>query len=260
MTTSKSFNRKLIKEQSAFVLLDSVIAFLRKHKISEVVIKQHLRHLMNGQGFTPAQGRFQKLIITYEDMGIIVATWYGNPKFLDKLGQPVPLSPTFGRYSIANLVRASRVRTTYRNAMELLRLSTSIRTDLLGNLLPTNRVFVLPGIEVPRAALVIQRYLDTSRRNSAAATDSRVMFLDRNCYVPELNVRDFSAIMRDVKDQSSAFMDSVDGQIEGRRLKKSNGKGKGEIGLFVFAWANSGKSKVSRMTSTKKTRLTDQID
>ena len=28
----------------------------------------------------------------YEDMGVLMTTWFSNPKFLDKTGQPVALT------------------------------------------------------------------------------------------------------------------------------------------------------------------------
>ena len=118
---------------------------------------------------------------------------------------------------------------------------------LLGNFVAQRREFVLPGFAVLRAALMIERYLDTLQRNSASDKKETVLLLERNCHVPEVNLKTIAPILRDIKRRGSVYIDSVDGDIEGLRRKRSRHKGSGEMSVHLFAWTRPARpAKVKR--------------
>ena len=117
-----------------------------------------------------------------------------------------------------------------------MRRSPSIKTNNGGSLVAVRRVFVLPEFEVPRAALVIERYLDTLKRNASGRKNKTTLLLERCCHVPEVDLKTIAPILRDIKGRGTAFMDSVDGEIEGCRVQRFKRKDVGEMGVLVFAW------------------------
>ena len=49
--------------------------------------------------------------------------------------------------------------------------------------------------------------------------------------------------MRDIRASGTAFMDSVDGQIEGIRSRQYKRGAKGEVGVVTFAWTKIGEQR-----------------
>ena len=133
-------------------------------------------------------------------------------------------------------MRAARVPISTAIAIQLMHRSPSITVDSLGNFVAQRREFVLPDFAVPRAALVIERYLDTLHRNSVSHKRQSVLLLERNCHVPEVNLKTIAPILRDIKKRGSAYIDSVNGDIEELRRKRSRRKGSGEMSVHIFAW------------------------
>ncbi len=233
----------LADHQGATALLTATIAFLRRNNIPKKLILECARRQLGGQRVGERVSRYRRLVDAYEDMGMIMSTWFSLPRFLDRESRPIPLTMTRGPHSVASLVRYSRVNVSPAVAIALMRRSPSIRIDAFGNLVAVKRVFVLPDFEVPRAALVIGRYLDTLRRNFSASGDGATLLLERNCHVPEVDLKRIAPILRDIKSRGTAFMDSVDGDIEAHRSRRSKRKGVGELGVFVFAWTGPSKNR-----------------
>ena len=225
-----------IKEQAARALRKSIDSFLRRSGVSAKSVGR-VRSSHNRSVDTLAL--YRKSMRAYENMGVLMATWFSDPKFLDKFGNPVPLSGSTGARSIAALIRRARVRISRNMALEFLRLSPSINSGVEGSFVPLRRVFVLPEFELPRAALVVERYLDTLSRNSIGRKRGTTLLLERGCYVPEIDLRAISPILRDMKERGTAFIDSTDGEIEACRLHRPRGGTTGEIGVVVFAWTKA---------------------
>jgi hypothetical protein len=224
---------ELAIQQGATALVGATLAFLRRNNIST---KSILKSVQKANGSPVSLYHYRRLVRAYEDMGIVMSAWYSLPKFLDSDSRPLPLKANRGVRSIASLVRLSRVRTPLPLAIEMLRRSPSVRIDAEGNFVAKKRVFVLPDFEVPRAALVIQRYLDTLRKNTSAQKNGASLLLERNCHVPAIDVRRISPILRDIKERGTAFMDSVDGDIEAHRTRKSRRNLVADLGVLIFAW------------------------
>jgi hypothetical protein len=237
-------------QQGATALLVATVAFLRRNNISNKVLSECLRPGNKPQRVVGRSRQYRRLISTYEDMGIVMSTWFSLPRFLDSESRPLPLAAGRGLRSIASLVRMSRVRISPTLALELMRQSPSIRIDARGNFVALKRVFVLPDFEVPRAALVIERYLDTLRKNSSAHRKGTALLLERNCHVPEIDLKKIAPILRDIKGRGTAFMDSVDGDIEAHRPRGSKRKAVGELGVLIFAWTRPSRTRISRSTRT----------
>jgi hypothetical protein len=239
-------NRKIagaVEHQSAHVLLAAVFAFLRRNGINDGWIGKCAREqLRSGRSRGPIR-QFRSITKAYEEMGTVLATWFANPRYLDASGQPVSLTVGRGPLSVGSLVKASRVRIPTSIAIKLLQSSSSVRFERDGRIRPTKRVFVLKGFEMPRAALVIQRFLETLRKNSSPRLDDAKLLLERNCHVSEVDIQSLTPVLRDIKERGSAFMDSIDGEIESRRVRKGSRKSGGEMGVLIFAWTRAGRVK-----------------
>src|SRR3984957_10541258 len=237
---------ELANQQGAAALLAATFEFLSRNKISRKIFLEALRRHRERQEPNGRIRQYKRLVRAYEEMGTVMSTWFSLPRFLDQNGLPIRLTATKGPHSIRSLVLSSRVKVSATVAIEMMRSSTSVRTDSHGRFIALKRVFVLPDFEVPRAALVISRYLDTLRRNSIAQKSGTTLLLERNCHVRKVDLKRISPILRDIQGRGTAFMDSVDGDIEALRTRKYRRNGVGELGVLIFAWtrpSNSGRSK-----------------
>lgn len=234
---------EIVNRQGANALLTATFAFLRTNNISKRLILDSARKSCDLQRPKANVRQYRNLVRAYEEMGIVMSTWFSLPRFLDKDCRPLPLTTARGPRSIWGLVRASRVSISPTAAIALIQRSPSVRADALGNLIAQRREFVLPGIAVPRAALVIERYLDTLSRNSSMNKRKRFLLLERNCHVPEVNLTTIAPILRDIKRRGSAYIDSVNGDLEGLRLKRSRRREAGEMSVHIFAWTRLSKAR-----------------
>ena len=229
----------LVREQAAKALLRATYAFLRSNKIaagsqSGADLSKHNE--------SKKLTLYRRAMRTYESMGVLMATWFTNPTFLDSFGNPMPLTSSKGPRSIVNLIRLSKVRVSSDIAIELLKSSPSVKSVGSDHFLALRRVFVLPEFEIPRAALVVERYLNTLRHNAQGRKRGATLLLERSCHVPQIDLQTFGPILRDIKERGTAFMDSTDGEIEACRLRRSRRSKRtvtGEVGVVVFAWTKS---------------------
>ena len=233
----------LVNQRGASALLSATFSFLCRNDIPKEFIIESIHKHYSRKKLNGGTRQYKKILRAYEDMGTIMSTWYSLPRFLDAGSRPLPATSERGPRSIASLVRYSRVNISASFAIQLMRKSPSVRIDAEGNLHALKRVFVLPEFEIPRAALVIERYLDTLRKNASAQKKGTTLLLERNCHVPELDLKAIAPLLRDIKDRGTAFMDSVDGDIEARRPKTSKRKGVGELGVLVFAWTRPSRAR-----------------
>jgi len=223
-----------VRIQGATVLISAIFSFLQKHGFTEGLISTLARDQIGGLKPKLNSRKFRQFVRAYEEMGMVLSTWYSNPVFLDREGNPVPLCFTRGSKSIRNLVRLSKVRVSARTAFSLMQLSSSIKFEPDGLAVPIRRVFVLPNFEIPRATLVVERFLDTLQKNSLVKNSGAQTLLERSCHVTSLDLERAGPILRDIKERGTAFMDSIDDEIEARR-RTSKSKF-GELGLLTFAW------------------------
>jgi hypothetical protein len=247
-STSDSAFLDVVNRQATDVLLSTMLAFLQANNISNQLILNSVRRNCRNQKPKQDVRQYRRLVRAYEDMGIVMSTWFSLPKFLDRECRPISLKSGSGPQSISSLVSASRVSISPSIALALMRRSSSVQFDSFGNAFALRREFVLPGFAVPRAALVIERYLDTLQRNSSSNRRRTVLLLERNCHVPEVNMRTVAPILRDIKKRGSAYIDSVNGDIEELRRKRSKRKGSGEMSVHIFAWTRLSKSRTPKST------------
>jgi hypothetical protein len=241
---------EVANRQGAYALLAATLAFLRTNNIPKHFVLDSVRKNYDKRNPKGNLRLYRKLVNAYEDMGIVMSVWFSLPRFLDKEYRPLPLVAGSGPRSVGGLVRASRVSISTPIAIELMRRSPSVRLDALGNLIAVRREFVLPDFEIPRAALVMERYLDTLHRNFSPRNRKGVLLLERNCHVPKVNLASITPVLQDIKRRGSAYIDSVNGDIEGLRLKRSRPKGTGEMSVHIFAW-----TRLSRVRKSKRVVL-----
>ncbi|MDT7555491.1 MAG: hypothetical protein QOI16_4565 [Pseudonocardiales bacterium] len=237
---SNSTGQEALNHQGASALLMATVGFLKSHRISKATILGLVKESYNQPASTSVRG-YRRLVRAYEQMGIVMSTWFSNPKFLDKDSRPLPITAGRGPRSIQSLLRASRVSLNSKDAEALMRRSPSTTCNSAGEIVAQRREFMLPEFEIPRAAMVVERYLDTLRRNSVPQTRKTVVLLERNCHVPEVNMRTIAPILRDIKGRGSAFINSVNGDIEGKRLRITKDKIVGEMSVHIFAWTRPSK-------------------
>jgi hypothetical protein len=231
---TRKLQNSLLRDQAAKVLVAATAEFLRRNKIADKTIRAISTR--NPRAKYGADLRlYRRLMSAYEYMGVLMGTWFSHPRFLDKLGNPVALTLTNGPLSLNTLIRVSRIRVSKTVALQLMECSPSIRINQNGTLSAKNRVFILPQFEVPRAALVVERFLDTLHKNFSGKR-GHVTLLERSCHVTGINLRASTPILRDIKESGAALMDAIDGEIEAKRLRRSNSRGVGELGVLVFAW------------------------
>ncbi len=121
-------------------------------------------------------------------------------------------------------------------AIELLKRSPSVACKEDGTFSALRRVFVLPEFQICRAALVVDRYLETLNRNAEGRKRGATLLLERSCYVPEIDLASVAPVLRDIKERGTAFMDSTDGEMESCRKRRRSRSTTGEAGVVVFAW------------------------
>ena len=151
---------ELANQQGAAALLAATFEFLGRNRIPRKMFLEAFRQHRSHQESSGDIRRYKRLVRAYEEMGTVMSTWFSLPRFLDANGLPIRLTATKGLHSIRSLVLSSRVKVSATLAIELMRRSTSVRVDAHGRFIALKRVFVLPDFEVPRAALVISRYLE----------------------------------------------------------------------------------------------------
>jgi len=243
----------LVNEQGASALLAAILSLLRSNNISKKFILEFVSRQYNREGSYGSVRQYRKLLRAYEDMGIIMSTWFSEPKFLDEKSRPIPVTNKRGPRSVSALVRLSRVKISASLAAELMRRSPSIGLDSRGDFVALKRVFVLPEFQVPRAALIIERYLDTLRKNSTASRQDTCLLLERNCHVPEIDSNRIAPILRDIKGRGTAFMDSVDGDIESHRKRGAKRGAVGELGVLIFAWTRPARKRALKSAASSRT-------
>jgi hypothetical protein len=236
-----------VKQQGAEALIAAALDFLRINNIPETAITDFARRQQRSDSKENNLRLYRRFMRAYEDMGVLMATWYSQPGFLNKSGEPLPLTTKAGPRSVASLLRISGVRIPKYFALELMRYSPSVKLNGDGTVVALRRVFILPDFEVPRAAFAVERYLDTLRRNALGRRGGTTLLLERSCHVSGVDLKTITPILRDIEGRGTALMDSVDGEIEACRLRRSRRKGVGETGVLIFAWARPSaiRSKIS---------------
>lgn len=231
-----------LNQQGATALLCATFDFLERNDISSESIVEFAKKYSAHRHGRKKLKTYQEVVVAYENMGVLMSTWFSDPKFLDDQGNPIPLSPKRGRQSLSNLIRASGAAVETSAALNLMYQSPSVQVTTDGLLHALRRVFVLPNLEVPRAAFVVERYLDTLKRNATSRNKNATLLLERSCHVSAVNLGSVPPVIRDIEHQGTAFLDSIDGEIESQRLRRAKRKGVAEVGVLVFAWARPSSS------------------
>jgi hypothetical protein len=228
-----------LNQQGANALLAATFDFLRRNKIPKKFIQDFARRyrMQNRRG--PNSRVYNELELAQENMGRIMGTWFSHPKFLDESGNPLPLTAGKGANSIAHLVRVSGAQIQGAVAIQFMRQSPCIKFTSDGHLVALKRVFVLPKLEVPRAAFVVERYLETVLQIALGRKKDAPLLMERSCHVSEVDLAKSIPMLRDLESRGTAFLDAIDGDLEGRRLRRSKRKSVGELGIHVFVWKKS---------------------
>ena len=225
-----------LNQLGANALLAATFDFLRQNNIP----KKSIVDFVKAYSVSRQRGRtlrvYRELERAQEDVGLIMATWFSDPRFLDADGSPAPLAIGKGTKTIAQLIRASGAKIKPSVAVELMRRSPSTRFNGDRTVSAVRRVFVLPKLEVLRAAFVVERFLDTLKDIASGRLRETRFLLERSCHVSKVDFTNIIPMLRDIESRGTAFLDSLDGDLESRRLRRSKGKSIGELGVHVFLW------------------------
>lgn len=252
---AKKSMRLELDRQSALRLLAVTFDFLRKNDIAKQTIVEFTRGYGSRRQTTEMSRQYANLQSTHEEMGVIMATWFSEPQFLDESGSPLSLSRGTGSKSIASLIRVSRASIEASTAVELMSESPSFKFESDGKITALRRVFVLPEFVVPRAAFVIERFLETLHNNAQSRKLNGSLLLERSCHVSEVDLSVIAPLLRDIEARGTAFMDSIDGEIEEQRLRRQRKKPIGEMGVLVFAWTKGNNKPRHSKVANKRTSL-----
>jgi len=228
------------------VLLAAVSDFLAKkglpaHTVSRLISKHSVSEKRR------AFDLYEQAMTTWSSMGKVMETWYSNPKFLDQSGLPVEITITRGKYTVPKLIKAAGIQISKREVLHMLRSSPSIYQTSDRSFRPASRVFIMPNAELLRAAFVVQRFLMTLGANATRHRLRKPLILERNCCVSDADLNMALPVMRDIKERATAFMDSVDWELESCRARPRSNKSKtGELGVLVFAWSSPTKRKTAQ--------------
>ena len=119
----------MVKDEGARALLSATRDFLIANNVSKEVFRTPSK-----RGGLNNLKMYRKMTRAYRDVAVLIATWFTNPKFLDKSGRPVALTAGGGRHSVAGLIKYSRVRVPKYLAIEMMVCSPSIRLNANGTL------------------------------------------------------------------------------------------------------------------------------
>jgi hypothetical protein len=247
----KNLDRNL---SGATALLTATVEFLYQNKISKKFIVDFIRDYPNRKRGPLRTHVYHELEKAQEDIGIIVGTWFSNPRFLDAVGTPIPLTIKSGPHSFGGLIRASHTKTQTSVVLELMRESPSIRFTNDGHIFPLKRVFALPKLGLSRAAFVVERYLETVLLIGSEPKEQSPLPMERSCHVSQVDVSRVMPLLRDLESRGTAFIDLIDGELEGHRLKDTKRKEVCELGVHVFVW----KKPANKISGPKRTKSAGQ--
>jgi hypothetical protein len=238
-----------VQLDAAEVILTATVNFLIRHGVSESWVRKKIGEVGYFKRPNMALKRFDKVYLDYHDMGAILATWFSRPEYLDSEGRPLALSVTQKNGpSIRSLIRDANVAISYERAVSLLRTSPSIRKNRKSRLKPMWQVFVLDNFEVPRAAKVISRYLETVNFNSNARRKKDQLLLERDCCAIGLKPDSVRDLQAEIRYRSKSYLNAVDQKFESLRLRNGKKRTQAEVGLMVFSWNVARKKGARRRT------------
>jgi len=203
----------LIQRQSAEVLLSAAVAFLTASNVPPKLIRILINDLLERPRRIRARRNYKKIIWQFDEIGLLLATWFSNPSFLDSSGNPFPLSSGKGVLSLANLILQSGARITPYAALALLKQSTSVKIDVDGKLHALRRVFVATNYDLPRAAFTLDCLLNTLEQNARHRKGGGIQLLERISLVKNINIDRLAPSLRNINEHGTAFMDAVDGEL-----------------------------------------------
>jgi hypothetical protein len=232
-------------EQACDVLANEILQFVLQSGVTPKRFQQSVSLAIRRKNRVISRREYSFITRAYEDMGTVLSTWFNSPEFLNADGSPICLTLREGKHSLSRLLASAKVRISLATAVSLLSLSPSVTVNN-GKISANRRVFVIPSLGLVRAALVIPRYLDTLSLNSNAHRSNTIKLLERQCSASSVDSMRITPILRNIKEQGGSFVDSIDGQIESSKLKRSNAGSQSEIGLLVFAWTRKLPRKANR--------------
>src|SRR5580704_11849064 len=130
---------EIVKRQGANALIAATIGFLDANNVPKRLIVNSVRQYYGPRKVADSVRQFRRLARAYEDMGLVMSTWFSAPNFLDIDCRPIPLTVRPGPRSVYSLVRAARVSISPAFAIELMRHSPCVRINTLGNFVAQRR-------------------------------------------------------------------------------------------------------------------------
>lgn len=174
-------------------------------------------------------------------MASITGRWHLEKAFVDKLGNPKPLTWNGKRGTLLSLAKRVVGNEKARATLELLVNRKLLVRTKNGSWLPRAHVIRPRGLDRPqvlRAAVMLQRLLRTISHNSAKSYRGDDLLFEVMTRVPRLPARDVAAFKTYARSQGMVYVRAVDDWLESRNLpmKGRGSRGAREAGVVVFAF------------------------
>lgn len=233
--TTRTQRARFLRESIA------VICKLMKNQgFSKVETERQVRNALK-IGFDDAREQGRRTTPWISSISSLNGRWHLEKRFVDKDGNPRPLSWNGSRGSL--LVLANKVvgKEKARGAItDLIRRRLLVR-NRDGKWLPKASVLKPGGLDSSqseRTAAMVQRLLRTVAHNSKQSYKGENLLFEVVARVPRLPVRELAAFKRFTRTQGMIYARSVDEWLESRALPKSTSgtKHSREAGVVVFAY------------------------
>ena len=204
--------------------MTTVCELMRSFGISKKVAENEFRAALK-RGYSVGQMRPSRQVRPITRLADVWGRWYIDKKYVDKRGEPKPLTWNGQNGSLLSLARQVVGAKSSREVIEEMFSRRLLRKTKAGAYIPKSKVVTPSGIDtaqIRRTATMMERLLRTVAYNSDLKYRGDV-FLEVMAQVPRLPARDVSRFRKFSKAQGLIFARTVDDWLE---FSKSEENGK----------------------------------
>jgi len=225
--------------------MTAVCELMRSYGISKKAAELEF-HAALKHGYSVGQLRPSRQVRPITRLADVWGRWYIDKKYVDKRGQPKPLTWNGGTGSLLSLSRQVVGKEAAREVIEEMFSRKLLRKTKAGAFIPKSKVVAPSGIDtaqIRRTATMMERLLRTVEYNSKLKYRGDVL-LEVMAQVLRLPARDLPQFKKFAKAQGLIFARTVDDWLESRNLRRT-AKPRvptREVGIVAFAFVQPGDS------------------
>lgn len=223
--------------------MTAVCELMRSYGISKQAA-EHEFHAALKRGYSVGQMRPSRQVRPITRLADIWGRWYIDKKYVDKRGEPRPLTWNGRSGGLLLLARQVVGAKAAREVIEEMFSRKLLRKTKAGAFIPKSKVVAPSGIDtaqIRRTATMMERLLRTVAYNSELRYRGDVL-LEVMAQVPRLPARDLSQFRKFAKAQGLIFARTVDDWLESRNQRRT-AKPRiptREVGIVAFAFEQLG--------------------